>query len=282
MFAVELYAAVRKFVFTEGNSRREAARVFGLSRDTVAKMCRYSAPPGYVRTKPPERPKLGPLVPVIDAILEADRSAPPKQRHTAKRIFERLRDEHGFLGGYTVVKDYVRLSRSRSREVFIPLAHPPGHAQVDFGECVAVIGGVQMKLHVFCFDLPHSDACFLKAYAAETTEAFLDGHVSAFAFFGGVPLSILYDNLKIAVAKILGDGARRRTQAFTELVSHFLFDDRFGRPGKGNDKGKVEGLVKFMRLNYLTPIPHAPSIDALNARLRRAVSRPPDGARGPP
>jgi transposase len=274
MFAVELYAAVRKFVFTEGNSRREAARVFGLSRDTVAKMCRYSAPPGYVRTKPPERPKLGPLVPVIDAILEADRSAPPKQRHTAKRIFERLRDEHGFTGGYTVVKDYVRLSRSRSREVFIPLAHPPGHAQVDFGECVAVIGGVQMKLHVFCFDLPHSDACFLKAYAAETTEAFLDGHTSAFAFFGGVPLSILYDNTKLAVAKILGDGERRRTQAFTELVSHFLFDDRFGRPGRGNDKGKVEGLVKFMRLNYLTPIPHAPSVDALNARLvERCLAR---------
>ena len=267
MFAVEIYAAVRKFVFIEGHSRREAARVFGLSRDTIAKMCRYSAPPGYVRTKAPERPKLGPLVPVIDAILEADKTAPPKQRHTAKRIFERLRAEHGFAGGYTVVKDYVRLARTRSREVFVPLAHPPGHAQVDFGECIGVIGGVRMKLHVFCFDLPHSDACFIKAYAVETTEAFLDGHVSAFAFFGGVPLSILYDNLKIAVAKILGDGKRRRTQAFTELVSHFLFDDRFGRPGKGNDKGKVEGLVKFSRANFLTPIPHAPSIDVLNARL---------------
>ncbi len=149
----------------------------------------------------------------------------------------------------------------------MPLAHPPGHAQVDFGECIAVIGGARMKLHVFCFDLPHSDACFIKAYAAETTEAFLDGHVSAFAFFGGVPLSVLYDNLKIAVAKILGDGARRRTQAFTELVSHFLFDDRFGRPGKGNDKGKVEGLVKYSRANFLTPVPHAASIDALNAEL---------------
>jgi transposase len=274
MFAVETYAAVRRFVFIEGNSRREAARVFGLSRDTVAKMCRYSAPPGYVRSKPPGRPKLGPLIPVIDAILESDKTAPTKQRHTAKRIFERLRDEHGFAGGYTVVKDYVRLSRTRSREVFIPLAHPPGHAQVDFGECVAVIGGVRMKLHVFCFDLPQSDACFIKAYAAETTEAFLDGHVSAFAFFGGVPLSILYDNLKLAVAKILGDGARQRTQAFTELVSHFLFADRFGRPGKGNDKGKVEGLVKFMRLNFLTPLPHAPSIEALNTRLvERCLAR---------
>ena len=101
-------------------SRREAARVFGLSRDTIAKMCRYSAPPGYVRSKAPERPKLGPLVPVIDAILEADKTAPPKQRHTAKRIFERLRIEHGFAGGYTVVKDYVRLARTRSREVFAP------------------------------------------------------------------------------------------------------------------------------------------------------------------
>jgi len=174
-------------------SRREAARVFGLSRDTVAKMCRYSAPPGYVRSKQPERPKLGSLVPVIEAILEADKTAPPKQRHTAKRIFERLRMEHGYTGGYTVVKDYVRIARATSREVFIPLAHPPGHAQVDFGECIGVIGGVRMKLHVFCFDLPQSDACFIKAYPAETTEAFCDGHVRAFAFFDGVPQSILPD-----------------------------------------------------------------------------------------
>ena len=267
MFAVEIYAAVRRFVFVEGKSRREAARVFGLSRDTIAKMCRYSAPPGYVRSKAPERPKLGPLVPVIDAILEADKTAPPKQRHTAKRIFERLRIERGFAGGYTVVKDYVRIARTRSREVFVPLAHPPGHAQVDFGECVGVIGGVRMKLHVFCFDLPQSDACFIKAYPAEITEAFLDGHVSAFAFFGGVPISILYDNLKIAVARILGDGQRQRTRAFTELVSHYLFEDRFGRSGKGNDKGKVEGLVKYSRANFLTPIPHAASFEALNAML---------------
>src|SRR5271163_4200074 len=166
MFAVETYAAVRRFVFVEGNSQREAARVFGLSRDTISKMCRYSAPPGYVRTKAPEKPKLGPLVPVIDAILEADKTAPAKQRHTAKRIFERLRIEHGFAGGYTVVKDYVRLARTRSREVFVPLAHPPGHAQVDFGECVGVIGGVRMKLHVFCFDLPQLSrrSLFLAAF----------------------------------------------------------------------------------------------------------------------
>src|SRR3984893_90137 len=216
MFSVETYAAVRRFVFVEGKSRREAARGFGLSRETIAKMCRYSAPPGYVRSKEPERPKLGPLIPVIDAIREADKAAPPKQRHTAKRIFERLRIEHSFSGGYTVVKDYVRLARTRAREMFVPLAHPPGHAQVDFGECIGVIGGVRTKLHVFCFDLPQSDACFIKAYPAETTEAFLDGHVSAFAFFGGVPISILYDNLKIAVSRSLGVGKRQHTRAFTE------------------------------------------------------------------
>lgn len=267
MFVVESYAAVRRFVFLEGHSRREAARVFGLSRDTIAKMCRYSAPPGYVRSGPAAKPKLGPLVPMIEAILEADRSAPAKQQHTAKRIFERLRDEHGYGGGYTVVKDHVRRQRARGREVFVPLAHPPGHAQVDFGEAVAVIGGVRQKVHFFCLDLPQSDACFVKAYPRETTEAFLDGHVAAFAFFGGVPQSILYDNLKLAVARICGDGMRERTRAFTGLVSHYLFQDRFGRPGKGNDKGKVEGLVKFARSNFMTPVPVAASHDDLNALL---------------
>ena len=279
MFVVEVYAAVRQFVFNDGKSRRKAARIFGLSRETVSKMCRFSMPPGYVRQRPAAKPKLGPLIPVIEAILEADRTTPVKQRHTAKRIFERLRDEHGFTGGYTVVKDHVRIERARGRETFVPLTHPPGHAQVDFGEAVGVIGGVRQKLHFFCMDLPQSDACFVKAYPAETTEAFLDGHVSAFEFFGGVPLSILYDNLKIAVAKICGDGKRERTRAFTELVSHYLFKDRFGRPGKGNDKGKVEGLVKYARANFMTPIPIAPSYEALNAMLsERCLARQSDRA----
>jgi hypothetical protein len=166
MYAVETYAAVRQFVFVEGRSRREAASVFGLNRDTISKMCRFSAPPGYVRSKPPGKPKLGPLIPIIDAILAADVTAPPKQRHTAQRVFERLKTEHGFSGGYTVVKDYVRIAKGRSRETFVPLAHPPGHAQVDFGEAIGVIGGVRQKIHVFFMDIPHSDAPFMKAYPA--------------------------------------------------------------------------------------------------------------------
>ena len=108
-------------------------------------------------------------------------------------------------------------------------------------------------MHVFCMDLPHSDAPFVKAYPAETTEAFLDGHVSAFSFFGGVPLSILYDNTKLAVARILGDGQRTRTRAFTELISHYLFWDRFGRPGKGNDKGESRGADQHFR-HFASPL----------------------------
>jgi len=138
--------------------------------------------------------------------------------------------------------------------MFVPLTHPPGQAQCDFGEAWVVIGGAEQKAHYLAMDLPHSDACYVKAYSAETTEAFCNGHVSAFAFLGGVPQSILYDNTTLAVARILEDGRRQRTKVFSELQSHYLFDDRFGRPGKGNDKGKVEGLVGYARRNFLVPI----------------------------
>ena len=264
---VDLYGQVRYAVQIEGLSKREVARRFGIDPRTVAKMMRFSVPPGYVRSKPPVRPKLDPFIAVIDKILADDKTRPKKQQHTSKRIFERLRDEHGFSGGITIVRDYVAGWQQRSAEMFVPLVHPPGHAQADFGEALAVIGGVERKIHYFAFDLPHSDANFVVAYPAETTEAFCDGHVKAFAFFGGVPQSILYDNTKIAVAKILGDGRRQRTRVFSELQSHYLFRDRFGRPAKGNDKGKVEGLVGFARRNFMVPVPVFPDFAALNAHL---------------
>ncbi len=164
-----------------------------------------------------EAAEVGPWLGVIDAILEDDRQRSAKQRHTAKRIFDRLREEHGFKGGYTIVKDYVRMATLRGREMFVPLTHSAGEAQVDFGEALAVIAGVERKAHYLVMDLPHSDECFVVAFPAETTEAFLEGHVRAFAYFGGVPTRILSDNTKIAVAKILGGTERQRTRAFSEL-----------------------------------------------------------------
>jgi transposase len=267
MFRVEIYGRVRRAVRVEGRSERAVAREFGLSRETVRKMLEYAVPPGYQRQQPIKRPKLGPWLGVIDAILADDKQRPVKQRHTAKRIFDRLKDEHGFTGGYTIVKDYVRGEQVRSREMFIPLTHAPGEAQADFGEALVVIAGVEQKAHYLAMDLPHSDDCFVAAFPAETTEAFLDGHVRAFAYFGGVPTRILYDNTKIAVAKILGGEERQRTRSFSELQSYYLFADKFGRPAKGNDKGKVEGLVGYARRNFMVPVPRVSSWEELNAHL---------------
>lgn len=278
MFTVELYAKIRRAVMVDGLSQRKAARRFGLHRNTISKMLQYSVPPGYRRRERPLSKKLGPYRDWIDKTLESDLAVHKKQRHTAVRLFERLRDEEGYKGGYTLVREYVAAALLRSREMFVPLSHKPGHAQADFGEADGYIGGKKVRFHYFCMDLPHSDGCFVKAYPAETAEAFCDGHVAAFAFFGGVPRSILYDNTSLAVAKIIrSEGGRitgrTRAQMFAELQSHYLFDDKFGRPGKGNEKGNVEGLVGYTRRNFMTPLPVADSFEALNARFEDACRK---------
>ncbi len=195
-------------------------------------MLRYSVPSGDRRKKPPARPKLDPFVGIIDRILEEDGQRPNKQRHISKRIFERLRDEHGLAGGITIVKDYVFAARQRRREMYVPLCHGPGHVRVDFGEALAVITGVERRIHFLAMDVPQSDACFVKACPASTTEAFRDGNVSAFAFFSGVPLSILHDNTGIAVARIMGEGRRQRTRVFSELISQLSVRGSFWPSGQ--------------------------------------------------
>lgn len=269
---MDLYLKVR-LACADGMSQREAARHFNLSRDSVAKMMAFSAPPGYRRTAPIKRPKLDGFTGIIDGWLDGDREVHRKQRHTAKRVFERLRDEHGFTGGYTIVKDYIRRRERRGREMFVPLAHPPGDAQADFGEAVVIIGGVEQKAHFFAMDLPYSDACFVRAYPAATAEAWVDGHIHAFAFFGKVPASVLYDNDRCLVAKILPDGTRKRATLFSGFLSHYLIHDRYGRPGKGNDKGNVEGLVGYSRRNFMVPVPRFATWDAFNADLEAKCRR---------
>ena len=125
--------------------------------------------------------------------------------------------------------------------MFVPLAHPPGHAGADFGEAVVIIGGVEQKAHFFVMDLPHSYACFVRAYRAATSEAWVDGHVHAFAFFGNVPASVLYDNDRCLVAKILPDATRQRARLFIEFLSHSLFRYRYGRPGREMTRAMSRG-----------------------------------------
>ena len=263
---MELYRKVR-LACADGMSQRAAARHFNISRDSVRKMLSFSSPPGYRREKAIKRPKLDGFTEIIDAWLDGDKDVHRKQRHTAKRVFDRLRDEHGFTGGYTIIKDYLREREQRRREVFVPLSHPPGHAQADFGEAVVVVGGIEQKAHFFVLDLPHSDACYVRAYPAAVSEAWVDGHVHAFIFFGAAPQSIVYDNDRCLVAKILPDGTRRRAKLFSGFLSHYLIHDRYGRPGKGNDKGNVEGLVGYARRNFMVPIPSFATWESFNLWL---------------
>jgi transposase len=151
--------------------------------------------------------------------------------------------------------------------MFVPLTHAPREAQAHFGEALVVIAGVEQIAHYLAMDLHHSDDCFVVVFPAETTEAFLEGHVRAFAYFDGVPTLILYDSTKIAVAKILGGKQRQRTRCFSKLQSYYLFADKFGRPARGNDRGKVEGLVGYARRNFMVPIPKASSWKELNMHL---------------
>jgi transposase len=185
VYQVEVYARVRRAVQVDGMSIREASRQFGLSRKTIRKMRQFSLPPGYERRKPVQRPMLGPWLGITDQILVDDQSQPKKQRHMAKRIFDRLKAEHAFGGGYTIVKDYVRQARLRHKEVLVPLAHPPGDGQADFGEALVVIGAAERKAHFQCFDLPQSDDCFVIAFPAENTEAFLEGHSQRLPILAG-------------------------------------------------------------------------------------------------
>jgi transposase len=263
---MQQWAEIRRRVLVDGVSKRQILRETGMHWRTLEKILQHSQPPGYRNSQPRAMPKLGPYLDRITQILEDDKQAPRKQRHTAKRIFQRLCQE-GYQGGYTVVKEAVRDLRLKSREVFVPLVHRPGEAQVDFGEAVVKAAGQLRKVAFFVMALPHSDAFFVRAYDRECTETFWDGHARAFEFFGGVPRRITYDNSRVMVAKIVGPHQRELTKGFLQLESHYLFDHHFCRVERPNEKGIVEGTVKFARLNFLVPVPQVRDLDELNGDL---------------
>lgn len=264
---MEQWAEIRQQVLVQKKSKRWVCRAYKIHWDTLQKILQYSEPPGYRMSAPRKKRSLDAFMPVIEQILRDDRTAPRKQRHTAKRIFERLKAEHGYGGGYTVIKDALRVWRNQHGEVFVPLIHAPGEAQVDFGQAEIEWKGVRWKAALFVMTLPYSGVLFACLFPRECTEAFLEGHRRAFEFFGGVPRRISYDNLKIAVAQHTGPHERELTPAFLRLISHYLFTPHFCRVRSPNEKGHVENLIGFTRRNFLVPIPRTESFAALNARL---------------
>jgi transposase len=256
-------------VLTGDITKREACREYDLHWQTLKKILAADEPPPFRPKVPRAKPRLGPFLPIIHQILEADRQAPKKQRHTAERIFQRLRDEHGYLGCASIVRSAVAEWKRTQAEVFVPLAHPPGEAQMDFGHAEVVVAGEPVTAAVFVLTLPHSDAFFVRAFPKECTESFQDGHVRAFDYLGGVPTRISYDNSKVAVAAITGHRGRTPTREFLRLASHYLFAYRFCRVRRPNEKGHVEAMVGFARRTFLVPVPQAESWEALNAELVR-------------
>lgn len=264
-----MWTEIRKQVLTQGVSKRQVLADTGIHWQTLEKILSHSEPPGYRRKKERSKPKIGPYLDRIREIIQADTNVPRKQRHTAKRIFERLREE-GYRGGYSQVKTAVRGIKQQSREVFVPLAHPPGEAQVDFGFALVRMMGVLMKVAFFVMVLPASDAFFVQAFPRECTEVYWEAHRRAFEYFGAVPTRISYDNSCILVRRIRATGKQRVTEALLKLQSHYLFDHHFCNLGRGNEKGVVEGIVKFARLNFMAPVPEVRSFTELNARLAQA------------
>lgn len=269
---MNLWTEVRRYVLVEQHSKRSACVKFGIHWKMLHKMLEHPAPPGYRKPKVPRAKKIDKVLPVLHAWLEADRHEPPKQRHTARRLYERLRDEHGFDGQITVVKDAVRAWKRVHREAYVPLSHPLGEAQVDFGMAHVDLDGERVKVCLFVMSLPppevsESGFFVFRTYPRECTQAFHDGHVEALAFFGGVPRRISYDNTRIAVTKITGPHERELTEAFLRLQSHYLFEAHFCRVRRANEKGHVENLVGYTRRNFLAPVPSVRSLSELNDRL---------------
>ena len=259
---------IRKKHLVEGWSIRRISRQLDLARQTVRKAMASAEPPRYHLSKPRPCPIMDPYGEVIRGWLAQDVLAPPKQRHTGKRIYDRLVAEYGFAGAESSVRRVVARLRPKQPEVFIPLTAAFGQqGQVDWGQAQVEIAGTPVTVHLFCLRMRASGAPFAWAAPTEKLEAFLEGHRRAFEWLGGVPAECVYDNLKTAVLRILAGPERAEHTVFASLRAHYLFDSLFCRPGEGHEKGAVENLVGYVRRNALVPVPDFPSWEALNAHL---------------
>ena len=274
MLKVDQYEYIRISCRVYGKNIKQIARETGHSKNTIKKVLRgeYS---GYKERYNQPFPILEPYLEIIDGWLANDKESPKKQRHTAVRVYNRLKMEHDFRGAETTVRRYVRQAKLRlglnGRQAFIPSDPETGiEAEVDWGRCQAIIGGQETLLKFFCMRSKYSGKHFVRCYPCERQQALFDGHIRAFSFFGGVFPILIYDNLTTAVQKIFKGKKRDLQESFHKFRAYYNFAPLFCNPGQGHEKGGVEGLVGYSRRNYMVPVPQADTLEQLNERLLAA------------
>jgi transposase len=268
VLTVDDYGAIRR-ARRDGMSIRQIARQFGHSRKTVRHVLKHAEPPPVLWTRTRSAPLLGPVEPIIDQILIDDEAAPPKQRHTAAQVFRRLRDEHGYRGGYAQVQRYLLKHRRRHEETFIPLGHLPGRRlEADFGHIHVDFPDGRRLVPFLVTAWAYSNAPFVLALPFERTEAILEGMVAAFEFFAAVPGEVWWDNPKTVATLIFQGRQRQLHPRYAALASHYVFDPLFCMPARGNEKPDAEGTVKAVQRRFATPVPRVASLDELNTFFR--------------
>jgi transposase len=274
---VEQFEAIRRDHAREGLSIRELARRHGVHRRAVRQALESAVPPAKRSPQDRPAPALGAYRLIIDEWLKVDLEAPRKQRHTARRVWQRLRDEHGADVSERQVARYVLARRRELGEVgeaFVPLIAEAGvEAEVDWGEATVLLRGVETVAHLFVMRACYSGAEFVIAFERETQQAFLEGHVAALEWFAGVFDLIRYDNLKAAVVQVMKGRRRVESDRFVAMRSHYMFESSFCLSGQrgAHEKGGVEGDgVGRFRRRHLVPVPAVESIAALNELLEEA------------
>jgi transposase len=271
MIRMKKYEYIRSAKRVYGKSIHQISKETGHDRKTIRKVLR-GEPYEYSHRERQPYPVLGAHLNTIDEWLTADKEQPKKQRHTARRVYKRLRKEKGYSGSESAVRHYVgeakrRLGLSISN-VFIPCNPECGkEAEIDWGCAAAYIGGVRVAIRLFCMRSRYSGKKFVRAYFCERQQAFFDGHMHAFEFFGGIYRVLVYDNLTSAVKQILKGKSRLEQESFVKFRAYYNFSPRFCNPASGHEKGGVEGMVGYVRRNYLVPLPRVESLEELNEYL---------------
>ncbi len=268
---VDIYSAIR-LRYTEGESIRSISQSLGISRQTVKKYCEGNTHPDvrktYERTSAVITSDVESFI--LSCFIEDETENLKKQKHTAKRIYNRLVNEHSFAGSYSAVRDAVRKLRANHTvppQSDIPLAYDPGEAvQIDWGEATAYLDGQKTKVNLFCARLCNSCDIIVQAYRTQNQETFLEAQQKAFDFFGGVPRRVIFDNAKVAVKEGFGLYAKPQDK-YLSFSAHYAFTLDFCNPAKGNEKGLVENLVGYARRNFFVPVPRVDDIKSLNEQL---------------